>query len=247
MWYLGSGGRGGGPHGEETPMKEISDRSAGDSRVLWHSDTGSAATTVVLIVVAAIVLLAVAGAVFAMTAGKAAPSSSGFDGNAFKSAMAKAGINAPAISAPVDVSKVSFSGSKKLDAEFTDAELSAMLNAVVVPTAIPVTNLSVHVHTGDASQVSGEGQYRDKWYSGWIKGPIDASGSAVSSAGNSGYGVAGVPVPLAQYKTQATQFALDVFNAHLGIVTGLRIDSVRVSEGKVKVTGAVPAKMSVTQ
>ena len=212
-----------------------------------RSDDGSVVATVLYVILGVIVVIAVAAAVFALTAGKGSPSASGFDAGAFKSAMNKAGIDAPALTAPVDASKVTFSGSKTVDAEFTDAEFSAMLNAVVVPTQIPVTNIAVHLHSGSIGNASGEGQYQGKWYSGWIQGPIDISGNSLTSAGNTGYGVAGLPIPLGQYKTQATDFALGVFNAHLGIVTGLKIDSAEVSEGKVKVKGTVPAKMTVSQ
>ena len=228
-------------------MKDTSVGSANGWRGFWCSESGAGATTVVLVIIGAIVVLAAAAAVYAMNAGKASPASNGFDSSAFKSAMTKAGIDAPALEAPVDSSKVSFSGSKKLDAEFTDAELSAMLNAVIVPTVVPVTDLSVNLHAGSTGDASAEGQYKGKWYSGWIKGPIAMSGNTLTSAGNTGFGVAGVPVPLAQYKTMATDLALGVFNAHLGIVTGLRIDTAAVSEGKVKVTGVVPAKMSVSK
>ena len=228
-------------------MSGVEGRPARRRNGWWLSDDGSVVATVLYVILGVIVVVAVAAAVFALTAGKGSPSATGFDASAFKSAMNKAGIDAPALTAPVDASKVAFSGSKTVDAEFTDAELSAMLNAVVVPTQIPVTNIAVHLHAGSTGNASGEGEYQGKWYSGWIQGPIAVSGNSLTSAGNTGYGVAGLPIPLGQYKTQATDFALSVFNAHLGIVTGLKIDSVEVTEGKVKVKGTVPAKMTVSQ
>ena len=201
-------------------MSGVEGRPARRRNGWWLSDDGSVVATVLYVILGVIVVVAVAAAVFALTAGKGSPSATGFDASAFKSAMNKAGIDAPALTAPVDASKVAFSGSKTVDAEFTDAELSAMLNAVVVPTQIPVTNIAVHLHAGSTGNASGEGEYQ---------------------------GVAGLPIPLGQYKTQATDFALSVFNAHLGIVTGLKIDSAEVTEGKVKVKGTVPAKMTVSQ
>jgi hypothetical protein len=218
-------------------------RSMGRS---MRSDSGAGAGTIVAIILGVVVVIAAGAAAYALTVGKPSPSGNGFDPAAFKSAMDKAGIEAPALDAPVDASKVTFEGSKKLDAEFTDAELTAMLNAVIVQTSIPVTNLAVNMHAGSTAKATGEGQYKGKWYSGWIQGPISVSGASVASPGNTGYGVAGVPVPLSQYEAQATEFALNVMNAHLAIVTGLQIAAAETAEGKVKVTGTVPAKMVVS-
>ena len=228
-------------------MSRSSKVSMCDARGPRQSDDGSAVTVVLWVAVGIVVVVLVAGAVFAIASGKAEPTSYGFNAPALKSGLAKAGISAPDLSEPVDASKVSFSGSKPLDAEFTDEELSAMLNAVFVTTRIPITNLAVKLHAGSTVDASGEGQYHGKWYSGWIKGPADAAGNTVTSSGSTGYGVASVPVPLAGYKDQVTQFALDIINAHLAIVSGLKITKIEVSDGKVRVVGVVPAKMVVNK
>ncbi len=103
--------------------------------------TGLGAGKIVLIVAGVLVVVFVAATALGMVPGLSAYLGFGkqkdlgvtADQAAFVSAMQKAGIEAEYPASPVPVGQVTTSGSKKLDAVFTDAEVSAMINAYTEP------------------------------------------------------------------------------------------------------------------
>lgn len=204
--------------------------------------TGLGAGKIFLIVTGVLVVAFAAATAFGMVPGLSAYL--GFakqkdlgivaDKAAFDSGMAKAGIAAEFPSAPVG--GVTASGKKKLDAVFTDDEVSAMINAYTEPFQYPVKSVQVVFHDGGRAEASAMVTFRGKDYPGYISGSVSLDGGRIGGSATSANGAG---IPAGKYLGQAEDKTLQFLNLQLAI-PGLVIETAEMSEGQVRVTGTVP-------
>ena len=211
--------------------------------------TGLGAGKIVLIVAGVLVVVFVAATALGMVPGLSAYLGFGkqkdlgvnADQAAFVSAMQKAGIEAEYPASPVPVERVTTSGSKKLDAVFTDAEVSAMVNAYTEPFGYTVKNVQVVFHNGGQGEASAIVTYEGKDYPGYIAGNVALDGGRINGAASSANGAG---IPAGKYLGQAQEKSLEFLNLQMAF-PGLIIKTAEMSEGQVKVTGSVPEKIVV--
>jgi len=209
--------------------------------------SGLGAGKIILIVVAVAAVGLVAATAFGMVPGLSAYL--GFakqqdlginaDKAAFDSAMQKAGIEAQYPDKPLPVAGLTVTGEKKLDAAFTDDEVSALINAFTEPFDYTVKNVQVVFHDGGRAEASAMVTYQGKDYPGYITGTVAYQGGQISGTASS---ATGAGLPAGKYLGQGQGKTLQFLNLQLAF-PGLRIDTAQMSEGQIKVTGTVPAKI----
>jgi hypothetical protein len=207
--------------------------------------SGFGAGKIVLIVVGVAVVAVVAATVLGVVPGLSAYL--GFakqknlgivaDKAAFDSAMKKAGVKATYPTTPIAVDQVGFHGTKPLDAVFTDDEISALINAYTEPFAYKVKTVQVVFHDGGKAEASAMVTYQGKDYPGYIAGDVAFHDGIISGTASK---ATGAGIPAGKYLGQAQDKALEFLNLQLGF-PGLVVKTAQMSEGKVRVTGTVPA------
>lgn len=162
------------------------------------------------------------------------------DKAAFESAMQKAGVAAEYPGTPVAVDQVKVSGAKKIkDVTFTNAEVSALINAYVEPFQYPVRAVQVAFHKDGTGEASAMVTYKGNEYPGYITGSVAYDGTITGSATSAtGAGIsAGKWLGLGEEKT------LEFMNLQLAF-PGLKITKATLGDGEVTVSGVVPAKIA---
>jgi hypothetical protein len=207
---------------------------------------GKIALTVVAVVVAGVVVATVLGVMPGLSAyfGFAKQKDLGTSGDkaAFDSAMQKAGVEAQYPTTPVPTSRLKVSGKKKLSATFTDAEVSALINAYVEPFEYNVRNVQVAFHSGRRGEASAMVTYQGRDYPGYITGTVSLEGGHISGTATAAQG-GGVPAT-GEWLQLGQDKSVDFFNLQLAL-PGLSIATAEMSEGEVTVTGTVPAKIEI--
>ena len=210
---------------------------------------GLGAGKVFLLVAGALIVVFVAATAFGMVPGLSAYL--GFakqkdlgivaDKAAFDAGMGKAGIEAEYPASPVSLGQVTADGTKRLDAVFTDDEVSAMINAYTEPFQYPVSSVQVVFHDGGRSEASAMVTYKGREYPGYIAGTVELAGGRIGGVATAANGAG---IPAGKYLGEAQDKALQFLNLQLA-VPGLVIETAEMSEGQVKVTGTVPEKIVV--
>jgi hypothetical protein len=168
--------------------------------------------------------------------------------SAFSSAMKKAGVSAPhAPTSPVEIATVKPIGKHSFEATFTYEELTALLAAFshasksAKKAGAAVT--SVEKADGDGVRVNGEITIGGVSYSGTLEGTAKYSGGKIASDGEISATMNGFPVPGSQTDGAAT-LLIRYLNSYLAAAPGLKVDSARIAEDGVRVTGTAPDTIS---
>jgi hypothetical protein len=208
---------------------------------------GKIALIVIVTVVAGVVVATVAGVMPGASAylGFAKQRDLGIkaDKAAFDSAMVKAGIKAEYPATPVATGQLKVTGKKKLDATFTDDEVSALINAYVEPFEYNVRGVQVVFHDGGKGEASALVTYQGKDYPGYITGAVSLENGRVTGSATSA-NAAGIPAKGSWLSLGETK-SIDFFNLQLAI-PNLVIETAEMTEGQVRVTGTVPRSIAVT-
>jgi hypothetical protein len=194
--------------------------------------------------VAALLLLSLAGAAWWMVSRAGSPRDLGvrYTEADYQSAVEKAGIaldNVPADGEYAGTEMV-YSGSKPIDATFTQAELSAALSMHHHPD-FPARDVQVRLLGGNQAEASGLFTYAGVTY------PVYVKGDAALVAGDQATGsiqaaeVAGWDVP-PEYFHFGEEYLIPLVNSRLARMEGLDIQSVEVVDGQARVVGSVPAE-----
>ena len=201
-----------------------------------------------LVGVALLVLVTVALAViWSVGRSRATHTGAAFDAGAFASAMRKAGVEATAPAAPVDLTEVQASGSHPFTATFTAEELSAVLNAFpysadVMGTPIELSRVTVTLPGEGRVGISGRVTVNDSTYSGSVTGKatVEAGTMTVSGpveASAEGIGVGG------DRARQAADALAAYFTAYFAAAPGLTVESAQIASDGVRVTGQAPDRL----
>lgn len=164
------------------------------------------------------------------------------DKAAFDSAMSKAGVKAEYPTTPVETTRLEVKGTKKLDATFTDDEVSALINAYKEPFEYDVRGLQVVFHAGGTGEASALVTYQGKDYPCYITGDAGFAGGRVSGKATAANG-AGIPAQGSWLALGETK-SIDFFNTQLAF-PNLVIESAEMTDGAVRVTGTVPRSVAV--
>lgn len=159
---------------------------------------------------------------------------------AFESAMGKAGVDANYPATPAAIGSVTVKGSKPLDATFTDDEVSALMNAYLVPFEYNVRGVQVVFHDGGNAEGSAMVTYQGVDMPGYIKGTVSWDGRVSGTA--SAASAAGIPANGSWLETGQNK-TLQFVNLYFA-VPGLTIESAEMREGEVHVTGTVPESIT---
>lgn len=158
------------------------------------------------------------------------------------SAVEKAGTDWP--EPPADgedwgSTDVVYSGSTPLDAEFSSAEVSALLSYSHMG-GWPISDMQVRFGDDGAVEMSGLVTYDGAAYPVYVDANADVSGRTISGDINSAT-VFGIELP-AEYYDAAEQYGLSLLNSRLARVEGLDISSAEIVDGQLRLTGTVPAQ-----
>lgn len=205
------------------------------------------------VVAAAVVLSLMALVVWAVwVAGRpaSAPPAPSFDRfrDPWASAMAKAGVDATFPAGPVGLADLVPSGRTPFDATFTAQEISALLNVYRHSEAVPgqsvvVDSVAVTFPSDDTARLAGVILADGSRYSAVASGPVRYVGGSITSTGLTALTVEGFAVGDSR-RTQASEAMLDYFNAYLDAAPGLSVESARIVDGALLVTGFAPASIT---
>ncbi|TLM76856.1 MAG: hypothetical protein FDZ70_05945 [Actinobacteria bacterium] len=134
---------------------------------------------------------------------------------------------------------VVYSGSKPLDATFSNSEISALLSNSHTP-GWPIHDMQIRVSDGGGVELSGLVEYEGNQVPVYVDGSASIEGRTVSGSIDSAQAF-GVAVP-AEYLPQATEYGLGLVNDRLARMEGLDITSMDVTDGQLHLTGTVPAE-----
>jgi hypothetical protein len=168
---------------------------------------------------------------------------------AFASAMAKAGVRAPAEpTATVELTRVRATGTHSFDATFTCPELTTLMaafsHAVTVRGApVTVSNAILTSDGGDKIALEGEVSAAGASYSGRVSGPVAWQSGHIVAPSGLDVTAAGIPIPGSQGQ-QVVKVLLAYVNGYVGAAPGLKVVSATVTGDGVHVTGTAPDSIS---
>lgn len=159
----------------------------------------------------------------------------------YESGMAKLGLDEfdNGYGKPVEGTQMVYSGSKKIDVELTEAEVSALLSLRHSP-RWPVSQVQVRLKGGNQAEASGLVSYQGINYPVYVDGTASLAGPRSVGGNASAIEVGGVAFP-AEYWPQAQSAALELINGRLSRMEGLDIQSAEVEAGKLRIKGSIPA------
>lgn len=140
---------------------------------------------------------------------------------------------------PVEGTEMRYSGSKAIDVELTQEEVSALLSLRHSP-RYPVSDLQVLLKDGNGAEASGIVTYAGVKYPVYVNATAQLTGPKSVSAQASSIDVSGVQLP-AKYWPQAQSAAVGLINERLARMDGLNIESASVEAGKLHIKGTIPA------
>ncbi len=193
--------------------------------------------------VVALLLLSLAGAGWWLLSRAGSPKDLGvtYTEADYRSAVEKAGIaldNVPADGEYAGTEMV-YSGSKPIDATFTQAELSAALSMNRHPD-FPARNVQIRLLGGNQAEASGLFTYGGVTYPVYIKGDAFVTGNQAEGSIQAAE-VAGWEVP-SEYFRYGEEYLISFVNSRLARMEGLDIQSVEIVDGQARVVGFVPAE-----
>jgi len=209
------------------------------------------------LVAGVVVLLAVAGIVglivwAVVTSDRAAPVSHpepSFESYepGWTSAMAKAGVEATFPGGPVELTEVRPTGRRPFEATFTAEEITALLNVYRFEADLGGQSVSISDATAEfpapgVGALSGTLSAGGSTYSAAIEGPLVHTAKGIDSPGATsltveGFGVGG------ERRRQATEAMVAYLNRYLMAAPGLTVQSARILEGGLQVSGTAPASL----
>jgi hypothetical protein len=199
-----------------------------------------------LIALAVVAVLAVCGcgAAYAALRSMGAPRDLGvrYTEADYWNALSKAGVQVTDAPTAEDWAgtETRYSGSKPLDAVFTDSEVSALLNYSHMG-GWPIRQVQVRFTGGDGLEMSGAASYGGTSYPFYAKGNASMSGSTVGGSASEAE-VLGRTLP-GEYLEPGSAWLVGVINDRLARVTGLAISQAAVVDGGLHLVGTVPAKV----
>lgn len=166
---------------------------------------------------------------------------------AWRSAMAKAGVEATFPAGPVDLSSLRVTGSRSFEATFTAEEITALLN--VYPYApesqaesFGLDDVEVGFPAEGVGALSGTLTTGDSTYDARIEGPIAYLATGIDSPGATSLVVEGFTVG-GDRRAQATEAVVAYLNTYVRAAPGLVLERAAIVQGGVSVKGSAPQRI----
>jgi hypothetical protein len=196
----------------------------------------------ITLAVVLVLLLIGAGVAFAVVRSMGSPRDLGvtYTEADYWSALKKSGMQVKNATAAEDWANTDarYSGSKPLDAVFSDSEVSALLNYSHMG-GWPISRVQVRLTGGSGVELAGAAQIAGTEYPFHATGTAAITGAAVSGSASSAE-VFGATIP-GQYLEPGSEWLVGVINERLSRVKGLDIKKAEVVAGGLHLVGAVPA------
>lgn len=203
---------------------------------------------VVGVVITLLVVGALAGVVvWALGRNKTAPVFSAYRAD-FDSAMAKTKTQATFPNAPVELTRVSASGSHPFEATFTAQEVTALVNVFqstsdIQGSSVAVSGVSIGFPSAGTANLRARVKVDGSSYSGSLQAPVEYQSGLITSTGATKVLAEGIPVGGDRAK-QATELLLVYLNAYLDAAPGLQVETAAVTADGARVSGTAPDSIS---
>lgn len=206
----------------------------------------------IVVIVTSLVLIVAAAIGFALLVNANRPETGGtvvqtYDAyrEAWESAMAKASVEATFPAEPIALQDLRATGMHEFSATFTGEELSALLTMhpfeyEVGDSSVSLQSPSVSFPAEDTGSFDGRLSYAGSRYRARAEGPVRYAGGSIeidadaSELSVEGFGVGG------DRRDQALRMVARYLNALLAAAPQLTVDSARIVEGGVEVSGMAP-------
>lgn len=228
------------PAAEQPPVQPAAQPAAAPKKRKRHG-----CLITLLVVLGLIAALVVTGLVVISKAAKPRDLGVRYTEKDYWSAVEKAGVKLNEVPDAETWGKtdVVYSGSKKIDATFTEAEVSALFS-YSHQSGWPVSDAQVRFTGGNGVEVSAVVEYAGAKYPVYVQGTAGISGKTMTGSITDAE-VLGRHAP-SQYYGAGASYALGFINSRLARLTGLDITTAEVTPEGLHLVGTVPANAERT-